>query len=96
MTYYDTSYGVNCELKKLEDIMKNNVNDEKFVDVTLMSLVGILLLGLLGFVCISLFGFYKFVAYGSEKECFDFYKENNYILDKCSIYENKLIEVKND
>ena len=28
--------------------------------------------------------------YELEEKCYSFYKENNYVLEECSVYENKL------
>lgn len=33
---------------------------------------------------------YNFSKNDSEKDCVDFYKKNNYILDGCEIYRDKL------
>lgn len=39
---------------------------------------------------IIVFIFCNFLFSVDEKDCFNFYKENGYILDTCSKYESKL------
>lgn len=48
------------------------------------------MLCVLTFLVISSKAYYELRNNEIEAECFNFYKENNYVLEKCSVFEEKL------
>lgn len=52
-------------------------------------LIGIVVLSLS--ICLPIMA-YNFSKNEDEKDCYNYYKENNYILDSCKVYEEKFIE----
>ena len=36
------------------------------------------------------------IKHNDEIKCFEYYKDNNYILNGCEIYKDKFMEVKNE
>lgn len=45
----------------------------------------ILFLGIFGSI-----GLYKLLATGTEKSCVDYYLKNNYVLEECEFYRERL------
>lgn len=58
---------------------------DKFFEI----LVAIVLFAIIGLVIIGETYIYRTNEVVTEKECYTFWKENNYILDECSKYEEK-------
>lgn len=68
-------------MKEIFDFIEENV---------LGIFLGICLIGFTVLVIILDFQVSKKDLYDLEKSCFEFYQENNYILEECSKYKEKL------
>lgn len=72
---------------------KESKNNLDFGDLMLVSLGFVLIFGLFGFFAIGEYDIYIKNQNELETECFEFYKENSYVLNECSKFEDKLKEM---
>ena len=66
------------------------------LNIILLALSLFILIFGIGFPILVLYDYYIDNNNDVESECFDFYKENNYVLDKCSDFEDKLKGIKSN
>lgn len=71
---------------------KESKNNFDFSDLFLVSLGFLLIFGLLGLIIIVESDIYVNNQNDLETECFKFYKENDYVLNKCSKFGDKFKE----
>lgn len=75
---------------------KEIFSGDLFLNIFLLSLLLCMSIFIIGFPILLLYDYYIDNKNNIESECFDFYKENNYVLNQCSDFEDKLKGIKNN
>lgn len=66
------------------------------LNIFLLSIILCISILIIGYPILALYDYYIDDKNDVESECFDFYKENNYVLNHCSDFEDKLKGIKNN